>query len=156
MMKLDLKDAYYTIPAHHKHRYRRYLQFIFQDKLYEFRCLPFGLSSAPRGFTKMLKPVAALLRSQGVRVVFYLDDILLLHQSKDEQWKLFHQVLDLLQSLGFTVKREKCSAYPTQQLIFLGGSGEASPTIFSCYANFSVFTGYKRNQFVKKLIMIMI
>ena len=54
-------------------------------------------------------------------MVFYLDDILLLHQNKDELWKLFHQVLDLLQNLGFTVKREKCSADPTQQLIFLGG-----------------------------------
>ena len=81
MMKLDLKDAYYAIPVYHKHRH--YLRFIFQDKLYEFHCLPFGLSSAPRALTKMLKPVAALLRSQGICVVFYLDDILLLHQSKE-------------------------------------------------------------------------
>ena len=29
-------------------------------------------------------------------------------------------------------------------------SGEASPTIWSCYANFSVFIDYKRNQFLKK------
>lgn len=85
--QLDLKDACYTVPVHHKHR--RYLRFIFQC---EFRSLPFGLSSASRAFTKMLKPVAALLRSQGVRVVLYLDDIL------------------ILQNLGFTVKREKCSA----------------------------------------------
>ncbi len=68
---------------------------------------------------KILKPIAALLRSLGVRVVFYLDDILLLHQNKDELWKIFQQVVDLLQNLGFKVKREKCSALPTQQLIFL-------------------------------------
>ena len=30
------------------------------------------------------------------------------------------------------------------------GSGEASPKIWSCYANFSVFIDYKRNQFLKK------
>jgi hypothetical protein len=118
MMKLDLKDAYYTVPVHSEHWC--YLRFIYQSKLYEFRCLPFGLSSAPRAFTKILKPVAALLRSLGVRVVFYLDDILLLRQNKDELWKIFHQVVDLLQNLGFTVKREKCSPLPTQQLIFLG------------------------------------
>jgi hypothetical protein len=53
-------------------------------------------------------------------VVFYLDDILLLHQNKDGLWKIFHQVVDLLQNLGFTVKQEKCSPLPTQQLIFLG------------------------------------
>ena len=29
-------------------------------------------------------------------------------------------------------------------------SGEASPKIWSCYANFSVFIDYKRNQFLKK------
>ena len=32
----------------------------------------------------------------------------------------------------------------------LEGSGEASPEIWSCYANFSVFIDYKRNQFLKK------
>ena len=35
-------------------------------------------------------------------------------------------------------------------------SGEASPTILSCYANILVFTDYKNNQFLKKRIMIMI
>ena len=29
-------------------------------------------------------------------------------------------------------------------------SGKASPKIWSCYANFSVFIDYKRNQFLKK------
>ena len=32
----------------------------------------------------------------------------------------------------------------------LRDSGEASPTIYSCYANFAVFIDYKRNQFPKK------
>ncbi len=40
MMKLDLKDAYYTVPVHSKHC--RYLWFIYQSKLYEFCCLPFA------------------------------------------------------------------------------------------------------------------
>ena len=56
----------------------------------------------------------------GIRVVFYLDDILILHRDKDRLLIIFHQVLELLQNLGFTVKREKCSDFPTQQLIFLG------------------------------------
>ena len=118
MMKLDLKDAYYTVPVHHTHW--RYLRFLYHENLYEFRCLPFGLTSAPRAFTKILKPVAALLRSLGIRVVFYLDNILILHLDKDRLLIIFHQVMELLQNLGFTVKREKCSAFPTQQLIFLG------------------------------------
>ena len=67
MMKLDLKDAYYTLPIHPSHR--KYLRFFYQDRTYEFQCLPFGLSSAPWAFTKTLKPVLALLQSMGIRVV---------------------------------------------------------------------------------------
>jgi hypothetical protein len=119
LMKLDLKDAYYTVPVHKEHR--RYLCFSYQGTLYEFCCLPFGLSSAPRAFTKLLKPVATLLRSMGIRVVIYLDDILLLHQDKEELRNLFNKVLELLQNLGFTINREKCSSAPTQSLVFLGG-----------------------------------
>ena len=129
MMKLDLKDAYYTVPVHKEHW--RYLRFLYRENLYEFRCLPFGLSSAPRAFTKILKPVAALLRSLGIRVVFYLDDILILHQDKDKLLTIFHQVLELLQNIVFTVKREKCSAFPTRQLVFLGALLDSMRMILS-------------------------
>ena len=40
--KLDLKDAYVTIPSQ-----RKYIKFVLQGKIYEFNCLPFGTSSAP-------------------------------------------------------------------------------------------------------------
>jgi hypothetical protein len=35
-----------------------------------------------------------------------------------------------------------------------GLSGEASPTIWSCYANISVLIDLENNQFLKKLIII--
>ena len=44
---------------------------------YQFNCLPFGLSSAPWVFTKTLKPVIALLREMGVRIIVYIDDVLI-------------------------------------------------------------------------------
>ena len=40
--------------------------------------MPFGLSSAPRVFTKTLAPLMAWLRLMGVHPYLYLDDILLL------------------------------------------------------------------------------
>ena len=77
-MKLDLKDAYFTVQIHSFHI--KYLRFVCLNRVYEFQCLAFGLSSAPRAFTKALKPVLALLRSLGIRFVIYIDDMLLLHQ----------------------------------------------------------------------------
>ena len=45
LMKLDLKDVYYSVPIAQEHR--KYLQFKFQGVTYEYQYLPFGLSSAP-------------------------------------------------------------------------------------------------------------
>ena len=118
LMKTDLKGAYYTVPIHPDHCC--YLQFAYLGTLYKFGCLPFGLSSAPQAFTKLLKPVV-LIRSPGIWVVVYLDDILLLHQNKDNLVKILHQVISQLWNLGFTIKLEKCLPHPTQQVVFLGG-----------------------------------
>lgn len=39
---LDLKHAYFLLPIHSD--FKKYLRFIFNDKLFEFNCLPFGLN----------------------------------------------------------------------------------------------------------------
>lgn len=118
MMKLDLKDAYYAIPIHSSHK--TYLRFVYQNRTYEFQCLPFGLSSAPRAFTKTLKPVLAVLRSLGIRIVIYIDDMLLLHQQSRVLKQLFVQVIDFLEKLGFLLKIEKWSVTPCYCMVFLG------------------------------------
>ena len=76
--QFHLKDAYFTVPIYEPHK--KYLRFQFQNITYGLQCLPFGLSTAPRAFTKLLKPVIAILRSSGIRIVIYLDDILVMHQ----------------------------------------------------------------------------
>ena len=118
MMKLDLKDAYYAIPIYQQHR--RYLRFVFQGIVYEFQCLPFGLSSAPRAFTKALKPVLAVIRTLGIRTVMYIDDMLLLQRDRETLQVLFRQVVAFLEKLGFLVNSEKCSPIPMQKIVFLG------------------------------------
>ena len=44
-------------------------------ELWEFSCLPFELSSAPRVFTKVMKLLIGKIRSQGIRSVIDLDDM---------------------------------------------------------------------------------
>jgi len=100
--------------------HRRYLRFTWQDNLYEFQSLPFGLSSAPRVFTKLLKPVPARLRHQGMRLIMYLDDMLVMAQSREELENHLSQITSLLELLGFVVNREKSQLVPAQICHYLG------------------------------------
>ena len=63
LCKIDLKDAYICIPIHQTHR--PYLRFRWGDPVMQYRSLPFGLVSGPRLFTKLMKPVVAILRRLG-------------------------------------------------------------------------------------------
>ena len=69
---IDLKDAYFTINIHPDHY--KFLRFTWKSNLHEFVCPPFGLSSAPRVFTKAMKPFVSAVRNKGIRLVVYLDD----------------------------------------------------------------------------------
>ena len=50
---LDFSDAYFHIPVHMQSR--KYLRFHFQNQSYQFKALPFGLSTAPMEFTFVVK-----------------------------------------------------------------------------------------------------
>ena len=72
---LDLKDAYLHVAVHPSSR--RWLGFSYDHQTYRFKCLPFGLSTAPRTFTRIVKVVAEHFRKQGMFIFAYLDDWLL-------------------------------------------------------------------------------
>ena len=111
LAKLDLKDAYLTVPMHPSHQ--KYLRFTWKGRIFQFNCLAFGLAPAPRCFTKILKVVAAFLRRQGMRLIVYLDDILIMNISKDNTKADVDKVVELLQNLGFLINWEK-SIVPRQ------------------------------------------
>ena len=79
LVKVDLKDAYLTVPIHPD--YQCYLRFTVEGVDYQFTCLPFGLACAPWAFTKIMKAVVTLLRSWGTRIVIYINDILIMSES---------------------------------------------------------------------------
>ena len=59
---LDLKDAYLHVPV--KLSDRKWLGFCIGGQTYRYRVLPFGLSTAPRTFTRVVKVVAEYLRQR--------------------------------------------------------------------------------------------
>lgn len=118
MAKLDLQDAYLTVPVHATDQH--YLQFIWGGKIFQFTCLAFGLSSAPWAFTKLLKPVVSFLREQGIKIIVYLDDFLILNVSRSKLAQQVDTVKNLLHSLGFVINLEKSRPIPTQVMEFLG------------------------------------
>ena len=118
MCTLELKNAYLSVSVLLEDR--KYLHFIWDGSMYELTCLPFGLCNAPRTFTKFLRLAMAHLRKQGIRSIIFLDDIPFMYQSREG---LLHHVglaVQLLESLGFTINREKSQLTPSQNIQFLG------------------------------------
>ena len=119
LVKLDLKDAYFLVPVDKEHQ--KFLRFFWKGILYQNVCLPFGLSSAPRVFTKILKPLFARLRALGIRIIIiYFDDILIMGSSCEETIDHARITIDLLQSVGFLISWEKSVLFPSQTIEYIG------------------------------------
>ena len=73
-ISLDLQNAYFSLPVIQSHR--KFLKFEWKGKLYQFNCLCFGISSAPRVFTKLMKVVFSNIRRLGIVTFYYIDDSL--------------------------------------------------------------------------------
>lgn len=62
-IKLDVKDAYLTVPVNSSQQ--KYLRFAWKGRVYQFRCMAFGLSPTPRIFNKNPGSSSGLLRRFG-------------------------------------------------------------------------------------------
>ncbi|KAG8583453.1 hypothetical protein GDO81_008420 [Engystomops pustulosus] len=120
---IDLKDAYYHVPICQDHQ--KYLRFTVRSpggKIlhFQFKALPFGISSAPRIFTKIMAEVVAYLRLKGIIIVPYLDDLLLVAKTKLELKTHLQIVIGLLQDLGWVINKKKSDLKPETVKKFLG------------------------------------
>ena len=72
LASVDLKEAFYSIKI--REMDRKYFCFYWRGQKYQFTSLIMGLSSSPRCFTKILKPVYATLSRKGHISTAYIDD----------------------------------------------------------------------------------
>ena len=118
LASLDLKDAYFHVPIHPRHR--KFLRFAIHHQCYQYKVLPFGLTTSPRVFTKVLAPLMGVLRLQGIQAFPYLDDILLTAESRQVLIDNIQVALSVLNQAGFIVNLKKSSLIPSQDSVFLG------------------------------------
>jgi hypothetical protein len=128
-VKLDLKDAYLTVPIQNSQK--KYLRFMWNGRIFQFKCIPFGLAPAPRIFTKLLKVVLAFLRKQGIRLVVYLDDFLIINESEEGARADLKSTLDILEFLGFLINWEKSITNPANVMEYLGMVIDSNKLSFS-------------------------
>ncbi len=109
---VDLKDAYFHIQV--------VLWFAFGGKAYQYKVLPFGLALAPRTFTKCMGVALAPLRLQGIRVLNYLDDCLILAHSRELVSCHRDIVLCHTRALGLRTNTKKSVHSTSRQTVFWG------------------------------------
>ena len=85
--------------------------------LYEFTCMPFGLSNAGSSFCCLMEQ--CLGDQQFVTLLLYLDDICIFAPTIDEMLDCIQLVLDRLKKFNLKIKPKKCQFFSTSML-FLG------------------------------------
>ena len=115
---IDLKDAYFHVPM--RQEMMKYLRFCYQGKVWQFRALPFGLSTAPWIFSMCVRELEVLAHRKGIQINQYLDDWLIRHSSPEILLRQTQWVVDLCTKMGFKLNTKKSDLSPRQNFVFLG------------------------------------
>ena len=115
---IDLQEAYLHIPIvkHHHH----FLCFVWHNVPFQCKVLPFGLATAPRVFTSLMKPILFLCCCKVLHIVIYLDDILVLVHSKKAGKRAHLFLCSLLVHLGLHINFSKSDLCFSHTFTFLG------------------------------------
>ena len=134
MFKFDLKSGYHHVDICSEHH--KYLGFSWNFngvvKYFAFTVLPFGLSTAPYIFTKLLVPLKRKWRGEGIINFIFIDDgwFKVDHETAND---VVAKVQADLSHAGFLANEDKCVWHPKQVLTWLGAiidsrDGSFSPT----------------------------
>ena len=115
---IDFKDAYFHIPIHSQ--YRKYMRFHIQGQSYQFKALPFGLSTAPMEFTVVAKEVKLMALQRGIRIHQYLDDWLVSATSHQTCLQHTQTLVALCRELGWLMNKEKSELESKEVFNFVG------------------------------------
>ena len=115
---IDLTDAFFHVPIHWF--FQMFFAFVVDNRIFVFQFMPFGLSTAPWTFTRIIKPVKALVHKLSIRLHSFLDDFFLLASSPEGLSRITAFILALFRRLGFLVNPKKSNLFPSQKVEYLG------------------------------------
>ena len=111
--KLDMSQAYQQICLDDESK--KYVVINTSKGLLQYNRLPFGISSAPGIFQRVMENML-----RGIpKVVVYLDDILVTGANDEEHLKHLSEVLSRLQQAGLRLKKDKCE-FMSVSVVYLG------------------------------------
>lgn len=116
--KLDIEAAFRNVPVGPESR--KYLCFEVEGRLYGYRALPFGVSWSPALFVRALEPVVQRLRDSGLRLIWYVDDILVVADTVSELDQAVARTIDALLDSGWPPSPSKTFPYAYSSIVFLG------------------------------------
>ena len=123
VFSFDLKSGYHHVDIFPDHR--RFLAFSWhfgtnRVRYFQFTVLPFGLSSAPFIFTKLIKPLEAFWRLQGIPIAIFFDDGVGAGSPRDIAESNSSVVRSSLAQCGFLVNQEKSDWNPRNIFSWIG------------------------------------
>ena len=99
---------------------RKYLWFVYEQQVFQFTALPFGMSLSPWVFTQLMNVIAAHLQLCAVSLFPYLDNLLIRDLIRNRLISRTKYTLQTVQNLGFIPNLKKSDLIPTQQFTFIG------------------------------------
>jgi len=127
--KLDLSNCFLSFPLHPDAI--RFFYFSFEDRLYRFNRMPFGLSTAPLVCTLLLSIPAWELEQKNCHFTRYLDDFLFIASSAEALSLMLHTAQEVFASFGLEVNPVKTEG-PVQRISFLGILIDSVEQVVAC------------------------
>ena len=128
MFKLDHKNGYFHVPIDEQSR--KYFGICWQEVFYVLCVLPFGWKSSPYIYHSLTEAVNMYIRSLGIPMLGWIDDMLglvqqLLHLASDEEqfqscMRAMVVVSYIMFMAGYFLNIKKCFLIPEQVITYLG------------------------------------
>jgi len=99
MTTINLKDRFFHVPILPSHQ--AYMSFQWEGKTYVFQVLPFGMSTLPWLFTHFMQATVHHLCCQGMQVMAYMDNFIVIGHSYQQALEYTTCTLCLLNQLGW-------------------------------------------------------